>query len=154
MYRIVSSPSNTTAFKYTLELIEENVIPSDECIKMARENGFVETMYGRKRHLPDILSRNSVVRGNAERNAINSPIQGSAADIIKIAMVRIQKRFEEEQLKSAMILQVHDELNFDVTPGELDPVSQIVKSEMEQASKLLVPLTVEMGSGANWLEAH
>ncbi len=126
----------------------------DECIKMARENGFVETMYGRKRHLPDILSRNSVVRGNAERNAINSPIQGSAADIIKIAMVRIQKRFEEEQLKSAMILQVHDELNFDVTPGELDPVSQIVKSEMEQASKLLVPLTVEMGSGANWLEAH
>jgi len=126
----------------------------DECIKTAREKGFVETMYGRKRNLPDILSRNSVVRGNAERNAINSPIQGSAADIIKIAMVRIQKRFEEEELKSAMILQVHDELNFDVIPGELDLVSRIVKSEMEQASNLLVPLTVEMGSGANWLEAH
>ncbi len=126
----------------------------DECIKSAREKGFVETMYGRKRNLPDILSRNSVVRGNAERNAINSPIQGSAADIIKIAMVRIQKRFDEEGLKSAMILQVHDELNFDVIPGELDLVVRIVKSEMEQASQLLVPLTVEMGSGANWLEAH
>ncbi len=126
----------------------------DECIKTAREKGFVETMYGRKRNLPDILSRNSVVRGNAERNAINSPIQGSAADIIKIAMVSIQKRFEEEKLNSTMILQVHDELNFDVIPGELDLVSRIVKGEMEQASKLLVPLTVEMGSGANWLEAH
>ncbi len=126
----------------------------DECIKTAREKGFVETMYGRKRNLPDILSRNSVVRGNAERNAINSPIQGSAADIIKIAMVSIQQKFEEEKLKSVMILQVHDELNFDVIPGELDLVSRIVKYEMEQASKLLVPLTVEMGSGANWLEAH
>lgn len=126
----------------------------DGCIKSAREKGYVETMYGRKRNLPDILSRNSVVRGNAERNAINSPIQGSAADIIKIAMVRIQKRFDEEGLKSAMILQVHDELNFDVSPGELDIVSRIVKSEMEQASRLRVPLTVEMGSGANWLEAH
>jgi DNA polymerase-1 len=126
----------------------------DECIKTAREKGFVETMYGRKRNLPDILSRNSVVRGNAERNAINSPIQGSAADIIKIAMVSIQRRFEEEKLNSTMILQVHDELNFDVIPGELDLVSRIVKGEMEQASKLLVPLTVEVGSGANWLEAH
>jgi DNA polymerase-1 len=126
----------------------------DACIKTAREKGFVETMYGRKRNLPDILSRNSVVRGNAERNAINSPIQGSAADIIKIAMVRIHKKFQEEKLKSAMILQVHDELNFDVVEEELDLVRQIVTSEMEQASKLLVPLTVETGSGANWLEAH
>jgi len=126
----------------------------DDSIRQAREQGFVETMYGRRRHLPDILSRNSVVRGNAERNAINSPIQGSAADIIKIAMVRIQRRFDEKLLKSTMILQVHDELNFDVLPEELDRVSQIVRSEMEQASKLRVPLTVDMGHGANWLEAH
>jgi len=126
----------------------------DECIRLAREQGFVETMYGRRRQLPDILSRNSVVRGNAERNAINSPIQGSAADIIKIAMVRIERRFNEELLTSKMILQVHDELNFDVHPGELDRVSQIVRTEMEQASPLQVPLTVDMGKGSNWLEAH
>jgi len=126
----------------------------DSCIRQAREQGYVETMYGRKRNLPDILSRNSVVRGNAERNAINSPIQGSAADIIKIAMVRIQKRFEEEALKSNMILQVHDELNFDVPAGELDRVREIVKHEMEQASQLKVPLTVDMGHGSSWLEAH
>ncbi|MEN8201759.1 MAG: DNA polymerase I [Bacteroidota bacterium] len=126
----------------------------DSCIRQAREQGFVETMYGRRRNLPDILSRNSVVRGNAERNAINSPIQGSAADIIKIAMVGIQRRFNEEALKSCMILQVHDELNFDVLPAELDRVKEIVKSEMEQASRLKVPLTVEMGQGSSWLEAH
>ena len=126
----------------------------DASIGMARENGFVETMFGRRRYLPDILSRNSVVRGNAERNAINSPIQGSAADIIKIAMIRIQKVFEEEQLRSALILQVHDELNFDVLPGELERVKEITRSEMENATKLSVPLTVDMGEGANWLEAH
>jgi DNA polymerase-1 len=126
----------------------------DESIRMARENGFVETMFGRKRHLPDILSRNSVVRGNAERNAINSPIQGSAADIIKIAMIRIQDSFAKEQLQSALILQVHDELNFDVMPGELDAVKEITRREMENATKLSVPLTVEMGEGSNWLEAH
>ncbi len=126
----------------------------DDCIKMARECGYVETMYGRRRNLPDILSRNSVVRGNAERNAMNSPIQGSAADVIKIAMVQIQKNFEMEHLKSAMILQVHDELNFDVWPEELDRVKQIVKEEMENAVQLLVPLTIDMGVGANWLEAH
>ena len=126
----------------------------DASIRMARENGFVETMFGRKRFLPDILSRNSVVRGNAERNAINSPIQGSAADIIKIAMIRIQESFEKEQLKSALILQVHDELNFDVRPDELDIVKDITRKEMENATKLSVPLTVDMGEGKNWLEAH
>jgi len=126
----------------------------DKSIKQAREQGFVETMYGRKRQLPDILSRNSIVRGNAERNAINSPIQGSAADIIKIAMVRIERRFTEEALKSTMILQVHDELNFDVLPGELSRVKTIVRSEMEQASQLKVPLIVDMGEGGSWLEAH
>ena len=126
----------------------------DASIRRARENGFVETMFGRKRYLPDILSRNAVVRGNAERNAINSPIQGSAADIIKIAMIRIQEVFEEEQLHSALILQVHDELNFDVAPGELLRVKEITRQEMENATTLSVPLTVDMGEGANWLEAH
>ncbi len=126
----------------------------DECIKMARERGYVETMYGRRRYLPDILSRNSVVRGNAERNAINSPIQGSAADVIKIAMVNIQEAFESGQLRSVMILQVHDELNFDVKPNELHRVKQIVREKMEHAVQLQVPLTVDMGEGANWLEAH
>ncbi len=126
----------------------------DDSIRMARENGFVETMFGRKRHLPDILSRNSVVRGNAERNAINSPIQGSAADIIKIAMIRIQDSIESEKLKSALILQVHDELNFDVWPDELDKVKEITRREMENATLLSVPLIVDMGEGSNWLEAH
>ena len=126
----------------------------DKCIRMARENGYVETMYGRRRHLPDIISRNSVVRGNAERNAINSPIQGSAADVIKIAMIDIQEAFEIEQLRSVMILQVHDELNFDVKPEELDRVKEIVRNKMENATILKVPLTIDMGEGANWLEAH
>lgn len=126
----------------------------DASIRMARENGFVETMFGRKRFLPDILSRNSVVRGNAERNAINSPIQGSAADIIKIAMIRIQEAFDREELKSSLILQVHDELNFDVRPDELDRVKAITRHEMEHATTLNVPLLVDMGEGKNWLEAH
>jgi DNA polymerase-1 len=126
----------------------------DASIRMARENGFVETMFGRRRLLPDILSRNAVVRGNAERNAINSPIQGSAADIVKIAMIRIQEAFEKEELRSALILQVHDELNFDVWPNELDRVKEITRKEMEHATTLSVPLIVDMGEGANWLEAH
>jgi DNA polymerase-1 len=126
----------------------------DRCIKMARENGYVETMYGRRRYLPDIISRNSVVRGNAERNAINSPIQGSAADVIKIAMIQIQNAFEEEQIESVMILQVHDELNFDVKPEELDRVKEIVREKMQNAATLKVPLIIDMGEGANWLEAH
>ena len=126
----------------------------DRCISMAREKGFVETMYGRRRFLPDILSRNSVVRGNAERNAINSPIQGSAADIIKIAMVRIYDAMKKKKLNSAMILQVHDELNFDVLPNEIEQLRSIVKEEMEHVAVLKVPLTIEMGVGGNWLEAH
>ena len=126
----------------------------DRCISMAREKGYVETMYGRRRFLPDILSRNSVVRGNAERNAINSPIQGSAADIIKIAMVRINEAIKREGLKSSMILQVHDELNFDVLPGEIEKLRRIVKEQMENVASLKVPLTIEMGEGGNWLEAH
>jgi DNA polymerase-1 len=126
----------------------------DQCIKTAREQGYVETMFGRKRFLPDILSRNSVVRGNAERNAINSPIQGSAADIIKIAMVRIQESLEREGLESHMILQVHDELNFDVVPGEQERLQELVKEHMETAVNLNVPLVVDMGQGNNWLEAH
>ena len=126
----------------------------DRCIGIAREKGYAETMYGRRRSLPDILSRNSVVRGNAERNAINTPIQGSAADVIKIAMVHIQQEFEKKQLRSRMIIQVHDELNFDVWQEELDQVRQIVRDRMEHATHLRVPLTVDMGAGANWLEAH
>jgi len=126
----------------------------DASIGMAREQGYVETMFGRRRYLPDILSRNSVVRGNAERNAINTPIQGSAADIIKIAMIRIQASLVKQNLRSSMILQVHDELNFDVLPGELEKLKAIVLREMENAASLSVPLTVDWGSGSNWLEAH
>jgi DNA polymerase-1 len=126
----------------------------NECIRTAREQGFVETMYGRRRYLPDILSRNAVVRGNAERNAINSPIQGSAADVIKIAMVGIHQILKKEGLKAAMILQVHDELNFDVPPEEEERMKNLVKQVMESAVPLRVPLIVDMGSGKNWLEAH
>ena len=126
----------------------------DRCIREAREKGFVETLYGRRRFLPDILSRNSVVRGNAERNAINSPIQGTAADIIKIAMIAIDREMEKGRLQSAMILQVHDELNFDVLQDELQPMQSIIRTCMEGAASLKVPLSVDMGSGANWLEAH
>ena len=120
----------------------------------ARKNGYVETLLGRKRFLPDINSRNGIVRGFAERNAINAPIQGSAADIIKVAMIRIFKRFEEEQLKSKMILQVHDELNFNVPMDELEVAKKIVVEEMENAYKLSVPLKTDCGWGKNWLEAH
>ena len=126
----------------------------DACIRKAREQGYVETMYGRRRYLPDILSRNSVVRGNAERNAINSPIQGSAADVIKIAMVRIHEAMMDKRMHSAMILQVHDELNFDVIPEEIEHLKTLVRTMMEGAVSLRVPLTVDMGIGANWLEAH
>ena len=126
----------------------------DNCISKAKEEGHVETLYGRRRDLSDINSRNGVVRGMAERNAINAPIQGTAADIIKQAMVNIEKRFDAEEIKSKMILQVHDELNFDVVKSELDQVKAIVKEEMENAIKLEVPLDVDMGVGLNWLEAH
>lgn len=126
----------------------------DESIEVAREKGYVETIYKRKRFLPDIKSHNAIVRGYAERNAINAPIQGSAADIIKVAMVNIFKRFEADGLKSKMILQVHDELNFNVLKEEQEKVKQIVLEEMEGAIKLEVPLIADCGEGANWLEAH
>lgn len=126
----------------------------DESIRIAKEKGYVETIFKRKRYLPDINSHNAIVRGYAERNAINAPIQGSAADIIKVAMVRIFNRFEAEGLKSKMILQVHDELNFNVCNDELEKVKQIVLEEMEGAIKLQVPLIADCGEGANWLEAH
>ena len=126
----------------------------DESIRIAKEKGYVETIFKRKRYLPDINSHNAIVRGYAERNAINAPIQGSAADIIKVAMVRIFNRFEAEGLKSKMILQVHDELNFNVCNDELEKVKQIVLEEMEGAIKLQVPLIADCGEGVNWLEAH
>ena len=126
----------------------------DESIEVAKEKGYVETIYKRKRFLPDINSHNAIVRGYAERNAINAPIQGSAADIIKVAMVRIFNRFETEGLRSKMILQVHDELNFNVYKDELEKVKQIVLDEMENAIKLQVPLIADCGEGVNWLEAH
>ncbi len=126
----------------------------DESIRRGREHGFVETIMGRRRFLPDIKSNNGHVRGMAERNAINSPIQGSAADIIKIAMINIHRNLKNQNLRSKMILQVHDELVFDVYNPELDQLKKIVKFEMENAVKLNVPLTVELGVGKNWLEAH
>jgi DNA polymerase-1 len=122
--------------------------------EMAKKDGYVTTLYGRRRYLPDINSRNQVVRGLAERNAVNAPIQGSAADIIKVAMIRLWKRLQNENLKSKMVLQVHDELVFDVFPGEEEILSVIVKEEMERVIELSVPLTVECQYGRNWLEAH
>ncbi len=126
----------------------------EQCAAQARERGWVETIFGRKRYLPDINSNNQVVRGLAERNAINAPIQGSAADIIKVAMIKIHEEFRKLRLKSKMIIQVHDELVFDVYQPELDEVKKIVKTCMEGAANLKVPLEVEMGTGRNWLEAH
>jgi DNA polymerase-1 len=126
----------------------------DESVRIAKENGYVETIYKRKRFLPDIKSNNAIVRGYAERNAINAPIQGSAADIIKVAMVRIFNRFEAEGLKSKMILQVHDELNFNVYKNEAESVKKIVLEEMENVLNLQVPLIADCGEGSNWLEAH
>lgn len=126
----------------------------DEAIQKAKEHGYVETIFGRKRYLADINSQNSIVRGYAERNAINAPIQGSAADIIKIAMIRIQSRIESEKLQTKMTLQVHDELNFSVPSNEIDIARKIVVEEMENAIHLHVPLIADCGIGANWLEAH
>jgi len=123
-------------------------------IEKARQNGYVETLFHRKRFLADINSHNANVRGFAERNAINAPIQGSAADIIKLAMVRIHKRLQDEQLQTKMILQVHDELNFNVPQSELEHVKTLIKTEMEGAFALCVPLKVDIGVGQNWLEAH
>lgn len=126
----------------------------DANIKLAREKGYVETIMGRRRNLPDINSNNGTVRGMAERNAINSPIQGSAADIIKLAMINIHHKIKSQNLRSRMILQVHDELVFDVYLPELENMKEIVKHEMEHVMELNVPLLVEMGVGKNWFEAH
>ncbi len=120
----------------------------------ARRKGYAETLYGRRRYLPDINSHNATVRGFAERNAINAPIQGSEADIIKLAMIHIWQRFKAEGIRSKMTLQVHDELNFSVYPDEAEQVQRIVVQEMQEAAKLQVPLTVDAGWGDNWLEAH
>jgi DNA polymerase-1 len=123
-------------------------------IDFARHNGYVETISGRRRYLKDINSANAVVRGAAERNAVNAPIQGSAADIIKIAMINIHKKLISENWKSKMLLQVHDELVFDVHNSELEKIQPMIKYEMENAFKMDVPLDVEIGIGKNWLEAH
>ncbi len=125
-----------------------------EQVEFARENGYVQTILGRRRYLKDINSQNAVVRGGAERNAVNAPIQGSAADIIKIAMINIHKRLISENWKSKMLLQVHDELVFDVHNSELEKIQPMIKHEMENAFKLDVPLIVDLGTGHNWLEAH
>ena len=122
--------------------------------EIARQKGYVTTLFGRRRYLPDINSHNATVRGFAERNAINAPIQGTAADIIKVAMIRIFQRFKAENIKSKMILQVHDELNFSVLPEEKEKVEKIVLEEMQNAISLAVPLVADSGFGSNWLEAH
>ena len=126
----------------------------EDAKRMAREKGYAETLYGRRRYLADINSHNGTVRGFAERNAINAPIQGTEADIIKLAMIRIWKRFKDEGIRSKMTLQVHDELNFSVYPNEAEKVERIVLEEMQGAAKLNVPLTADAGWGDNWLEAH
>ena len=125
-----------------------------EQVDFAREQGYVATVLGRRRYLKDINSRNAIVRGAAERNAVNAPIQGSAADIIKIAMLRIYDKMREQQFKAQMLLQVHDELVFECPKSELDALTKLVKTEMENAYKLHVPLSVDVGVGHNWLEAH
>jgi DNA polymerase-1 len=126
----------------------------EDTLTAARETGYVETIFGRRRYLPDINSRNGTVRSLAERTAINAPIQGTSADIIKLAMINVDKRIAVEGLQSRMILQIHDELLFDSIPSEVDQLKKIVLEEMENVTKLSVPLTVECNYGNNWLEAH
>lgn len=126
----------------------------NEQVEFARENGYVQTILGRRRYLKDINSANAVVRSAAERNAVNAPIQGSAADVIKIAMINIHKKLQDENWKSKMLLQVHDELVFDVHNDELEKIQPMIKHEMENAFKMTVPLEVELGLGKDWLEAH
>ena len=135
------------AFPRVIEYIENQK-------ELARQRGYAETLFGRKRYLPDIHSHNATVRSFAERNAVNAPIQGTAADIIKMAMVSIHRRFKEEGLKAQMIMQVHDELNFNVPAAEVDRVREIVVTEMQNAVHLSIPLIAECGVGTNWLEAH
>lgn len=122
--------------------------------ELARQRGYAETLFGRKRYLPDINSHNATVRSFAERNAVNAPIQGTAADIIKMAMVSIHRRLKEEGLRAQMIMQVHDELNFNVPKDEVARVQEIVVSEMQNAVHLSIPLIAECGVGENWLVAH
>ena len=126
----------------------------EDTLAAARENGYVETVFGRRRYLPDINSRNTTIRSLAERNAINAPIQGTAADIIKLAMANVDRRIREEGLKSRMVLQIHDELLFDAVQEEAGTLKNIVVEEMENVVRLTVPLTVECNEGKNWLEAH
>jgi DNA polymerase-1 len=125
-----------------------------KAVELAREKGYVETVLGRRRFLPDITSSNAVVRSFAERNAVNAPIQGSAADIIKLAMIKIQDELLKAKFKSRMVLQVHDELVFDAEKSEVEALFKLVKDNMESAVKLSVPLEVEIKSAENWLEAH
>ena len=126
----------------------------DEAVGKATQSGYVETMFLRRRQLRDIQSSNRTVRGVAERNAINAPIQGSAADIMKLAMVEIARRFKAEDIRSKMIMQVHDEVVIDTLPEELDKVCRVVKEAMESVASLRVPLIAEVNHGSNWLEAH
>lgn len=123
-------------------------------VHFAKDNGYVQTILGRRRYLRDINSANANVRGFAERNAINAPIQGSAADMIKVAMIKIHNRLNNEKFATRMILQVHDELLFDVPKNEVDAVKPIIVQEMQDALKLDVPIVAEAGVGINWLEAH
>ena len=125
-----------------------------ELVDFARDNGYVQTVLGRRRYLKDINTANAIVRGAAERNAVNAPIQGSAADIIKIAMINIHEKLEKGGYKTKMLLQVHDELVFDVYKPELSVMESLIKTEMENAYILSVPLDVELGIGENWLQAH
>ena len=126
----------------------------DTTVESCRENGYVETLFGRRRYLPDITAKNATVRALAERNAVNAPIQGSSADIIKLAMIRVDRRMEEAGLRSRMVLQIHDELLFDCVPEEVETLRRIVVEEMEHVIELSVPLTVECNIGKNWLDAH
>jgi DNA polymerase-1 len=126
----------------------------DEAVEKARKNGYVETIMKRRRYLSDINSASAVVRGFAERNAVNAPIQGSAADVIKLAMIGVHGAIKEAKLKSKMLLQVHDELVFDVHESETNLMKDIVKREMESAVELIVPMEVEIEVADNWLDAH
>ena len=126
----------------------------DSAIAQAREQGYVETIFKRRRYLPDINSANAVVRGFAERNAINAPIQGSAADVIKLAMIAVYREMKKAGVKSRLILQVHDELVFDIHRDEVEQMKELIKKAMEGAVDLIVPMKAEMETGNNWLEAH
>ena len=126
----------------------------DDTLAAARETGYVETIFGRRRYLPDINSQNATVRALAERTAINAPIQGTSADIIKMAMINVDKRIAAERLQSRMVLQIHDELMFDAVIDEVEVLERIVREEMENVVSLSIPLTVECNHGNNWLEAH